>query len=55
MRTQASKFTAFARAQFSFAGTMYMLYAMGGKEDPDIAAAVNRTLFWALRQEKERR
>lgn len=52
MRTQASKFTAFARAQFSFAGTMYMLYAMGGKEDPSIARAVNRTLFWSLRQEK---
>lgn len=55
MRTQASKFTAFARAQFSYAGTMYMLYAMGGKENPSIAEAVNRTLFWALRQEKTTR
>ena len=52
MRTQASKFTAFARSQFSYAGTMYMLYAMGGKKEPVIAEAVNRALFWALRQEK---
>ena len=55
MRTQASKFTAFARAQFSFAGTMYMLYAMGGKENPEVADAVNRAVFWALRQEKAKR
>jgi hypothetical protein len=34
---------------------MYMLYAMGGKKDPAIAEAVNRTLFWALRQEKTTR
>lgn len=52
MRTQASKFTAFARAKFSFTGTIYMLYAMGGKDNPTIAAAYNRALFWALRQEK---
>lgn len=55
MRTQASKFTAFARAQFSFTGTVFMLYAMGGKENPSIAAAYTRAVFWALRQEKERR
>ena len=54
MRTQASKFTAMARAQFSFTGTIYMLYAMGG--DPQsVAGAYNRALFWALRQEKVRR
>lgn len=55
MRTQASKFTAFARAQFSFTGTIYMLYAMGGKDNPSIAAAYNRTLFWALHQQRVRR
>ena len=55
MRSQAAKFTAFARAQFSFAGTIYMLFAMGGKENPAVAAAYNRTLFWALRQEKVKR
>lgn len=52
MRTQASKFTAYARAQFTFTGTIYMLYAMGGKDNPSVAAAYNRAVFWALRQEK---
>lgn len=55
MRTQASKFTAFARAQFSFTGTIFMLYSMGGKDDPSIAAAYNRALFWALREGKTKR
>ena len=55
MRSQAAKFTAFARGQFSFAGTIYMLFAMGGKENPAVAAAYNRTLIWALRQEKVKR
>lgn len=50
MRTQASKFTAFARAQFSFAGTVYMLYAMGANQTT--AAAYNRALKWALQQGK---
>ena len=50
MRTQASKFTAFARAQFSFTGTVYMLYAMGA--DKTTAAAYNRALEWALEQGK---
>lgn len=50
MRTQASKFTAFARAKFSFTGTIYMLYAMGGKDNPSIAAAYNRSVAWALEQ-----
>lgn len=55
MRTQASKFTAYARSQFSFAGTMYMIYAMGGKNEPAVAEAYNRLVFWALRQEKVKR
>lgn len=55
MRTQASKFTSFARAQFSFAGTMYMLYSMGSKDNPAVADAVNRALFWSLRQERTAR
>lgn len=54
MRTQASKFTAFARAQFSFTGTVYMLYAMGG-DNQSVTGAYNRALFWALRQEKATR
>lgn len=53
MRTQASKFTAFARAQFSFTGTIYMLYAMG--ENKMVAAAYNRALHWALESEKNTR
>ena len=48
MRTQASKFTAYARARFAFAGTIYMLYAMGG--DKACAPAVNRALRWALEE-----
>lgn len=55
MRTQASKFTAMARSQFMFAGTVYMLYAMGGKDNPSIADAYNRAVWWALRQQRERR
>lgn len=55
MRTQASKFTAFARAKFSFTGTIYMLYAMGGKDNPTIAAAYNRSVEWALEQGKRQR
>jgi len=50
MRSQASKFTAFARAQFTFTGTIYMLYAMGGNKST--AAAYNRALAWALEQGK---
>ena len=53
MRTQASKFTAYARARFSFAGTVYMLYAMGG--DKECAGAVNRALRWALEEGKTAR
>lgn len=48
MRTQAQKFTAFARAQFWFAGTMYMIYAMGNNKSA--AAAYNRSVQWAMRQ-----
>lgn len=50
MRTQAQKFSAFARAQLSFAGTMYMIYAMGNNKSA--AAAYNRIVQWALHQEK---
>jgi hypothetical protein len=46
MRTQAQKFTAYARARFMFAGTIYMLYAMGGNQSA--AHAYNRALQWAL-------
>lgn len=46
MRTQASKFTAYARRRFSFAGTIYMLYSMGSNKSA--AAAYNRALQWAL-------
>lgn len=50
MRTQAAKFTSFARAQFEFTGTIYMLYAMGNNQSS--AAAYNRALAWALQQGK---
>lgn len=50
MRSQASKFTAFARARLSFTGTVYMLYAMG--ENKAAAAAYNRAVEWALEQGK---
>ena len=50
MRTQAQKFTAFARARFSFAGTIYMLYAMGNNKSA--AAAYNRALQLALETSK---
>lgn len=53
MRTQASKFTAFARAQFMFTGTIYMLYAMGNNHSS--AAAYNRAVQWALEQGKRTR
>lgn len=53
MRTQASKFTAFARAQLSFTGTIYMLYSMGSNHAA--AAAYNRALAWALEQGKQTR
>lgn len=46
MRTQAQKFTAYARARFMFAGTIYMLYAMGSNQSA--AHAYNRALEWAL-------
>lgn len=53
MRTQASKFTSFARAQLSFTGTIYMLYALGSNYST--AAAYNRALAWALEQGKSTR
>ncbi len=53
MRTQAQKFTAYARARFAFAGTMYMLYAMGYNKSA--AAAYNRVLQWAINEGKTSR
>jgi hypothetical protein len=50
MRSQAAKFTSFARAQFSFTGTIYMLYAMGTNQST--AAAYNRAVQWAIEQGK---
>lgn len=54
MRKQASKFSTMARKHFSFVGTMFMLYAMGG-EDPSIQSAVNRAMFFAARKERTQR
>ncbi|WP_294913049.1 hypothetical protein [uncultured Prevotella sp.] len=50
MRSQAAKFTAFARSRFMFAGTIYMLYAMGNNKSS--AAAYNRAVQWALEDGK---
>ncbi len=50
MRTQASKFTAYARKRFTFHGTIYMLYAMGNNKSA--AAAYNRALSWALHRDE---
>ena len=46
MRSQAKKFRSYAANHFSFIGTVYMVYAMGGNEEPSIRAAVNRALFF---------
>lgn len=51
MRKQASKFSTMARKHFSFVGTMFIVYAMGGQE-PSVQAAVNRALFWEARKER---
>lgn len=50
MRTQAMKFASMARKEFSFAGTMFLVFAMGSNQDAH--AAVNRALFWRQRKEK---
>lgn len=50
MRSQAAKFTSFARAQFSFTGTIYMIFALGSNRAN--AAAYNRAVAWALEQGK---
>lgn len=52
MRKQARKFSTYARKHFMFVGTMFMVYAMGGQEEPSVRAAVNRALFWAARKER---
>lgn len=53
MRSQAAKFAAMARKEFSFAGTMFLVFAMGDNQDAH--AAVNRALFWRQRREKTTR
>lgn len=53
MRTQAAKFTAYASAQFSFTGTVFLLFAMGNNKST--AAAYNRALAWAMEQGKAKR
>lgn len=53
MRMQASKFTSMVRKHFSFAGTVFMVYAMGNNKSA--AAAVNRALYWAAQKEKTTR
>lgn len=50
MRSQSAKFTAFASSRFQFAGTAYMIYAMGSNQSA--AAAYNRALRWALEDGK---
>ena len=50
MRTQAAKFATMARKEFSFVGTIYLIYAMGNNKST--AAAVNRALFWRNKREK---
>lgn len=50
MRTQAAKFAAVARKEFSFAGTMFLVFAMGSNQDA--YRAVNRALFWRQRRER---
>ena len=53
MRSQAQKFTSFVAGQLSFAGTVYMLFAMGNNKAA--AAAYNRALQWLLQQGKTTR
>lgn len=49
MRSQASKFSSFARKHFEFAGTIFLIYAMGNNKE--CAAAVNRALVWAAEKD----
>ena len=50
MRTQATKFAALARKEFSFAGTMFLVFAMGDNQSAH--EAVNRALFWRNHKDK---
>lgn len=50
MRSQAAKFAAVARKEFSFAGTMFLVFAMGSNQDAH--NAVNRALFWRQRHDR---
>lgn len=49
MRTQATKFAAMARKEFCYAGTLFLVFAMGANKDAH--DAVNRALFWAQRRD----
>lgn len=53
MRSQAQKFAAFARKEFSFVGTMFLIYAMGNNKSA--AAAYNRAVFWAAKKDTYQR
>lgn len=53
MRRQAARFESMARGQFSFVGTVFLVYAMGRNQSA--AAAINRALFWSQRLERARR
>lgn len=53
MRTQAAKFASMARKEFSFAGTMFLVFAMGDNQDAH--RAVNRALFWRQRTDRSYR
>lgn len=49
LRRQAAKFETMARKEFSFVGTVFMIYAMGNNKE--CAAAVNRAIAWASHQD----
>ena len=53
MRKQAARFESMARGQFSFVGTVFLVYAMG--RNKSAAAAINRALFWSQRLERAKR
>jgi hypothetical protein len=53
MRRQAAKFESMARGEFSFVGTVFLVYAMG--RNKAASAAINRALFWSQRLERTTR
>ncbi len=48
LRSQAAKFTTMVRKQFTFTGTVFMIYAAGSNQEN--ADAINRAIFWASRR-----